>query len=333
LVLINKAVLATPGQHYGNPYDQPPRGSSVQLPHGWSQQHDQNTGRTYYINETTNVSQWEQPAAATRPGSLRTDQGRDQNALASNKPKLVNNGPWTITTRKSGAWTKSSLLTGGIFGVGLSHAVPTSKIIIKYDASHTRRKFKRNQDHKYAKERFGWGADEWFTIRHVADMDNNCVHAYITGMKDRWIYYKELDAMKFIKHLLDNPIYRCTGCGVTGQKHQKKCVEPNCGEWLPHPPTGLKECFPDCPCCSGGGCGSCNNLGIVPDRLKKTKKTTSVGRRFADYWHGVSRRRLVEAAYYSFIGFNMILACALLVGICFAYRIGTHEAKYEPIRW
>jgi len=45
------------------------------------------------------------------------------------------------------------------------------------------------------------------------------------------------------------------------------------------------------------------------------------------------RRRLVEAAYYSFIGFNMLLMCGLLVGISFAYHIGTHEANYEPIRW
>merc|ERR1712034_123658 len=36
------------------------------------------------------------------------------------------------------------------------------------------------------------------------------------------------------------------------------------------------------------------------------------------------RRRLVEAAYYSFIGFNMFLMCGLLVGISFAYHIGTH---------
>merc|ERR1711964_385687 len=45
------------------------------------------------------------------------------------------------------------------------------------------------------------------------------------------------------------------------------------------------------------------------------------------------RRRLVEAAYYSFIGFNMLLMCGLLVGISFAYHIGTREANYEPIRW
>merc|ERR1711964_647242 len=36
------------------------------------------------------------------------------------------------------------------------------------------------------------------------------------------------------------------------------------------------------------------------------------------------RRRLVEAAYYSFIGFNMLLMCCLLVGISFAYHVGTH---------
>merc|ERR1711964_726317 len=46
-----------------------------------------------------------------------------------------------------------------------------------------------------------------------------------------------------------------------------------------------------------------------------------------------SRRRLIEAAYYSFIGFNMLLMCGLLVGISFAYHIGTREANYEPIRW
>merc|ERR1711964_781583 len=46
-----------------------------------------------------------------------------------------------------------------------------------------------------------------------------------------------------------------------------------------------------------------------------------------------SRRRPFEAAYYSFIGFNMLLMCGLLVGISFAYHIGTREANYEPIRW
>merc|ERR1711964_442639 len=45
------------------------------------------------------------------------------------------------------------------------------------------------------------------------------------------------------------------------------------------------------------------------------------------------RRRLVEAAYYSFIGLNMLLMCCLLVGISFAYHVGTHETNYEPIRW
>merc|ERR1711964_322474 len=45
------------------------------------------------------------------------------------------------------------------------------------------------------------------------------------------------------------------------------------------------------------------------------------------------RRRLVEAAYYSFIGFNMLLMCCLLVGISFAYHVGTHEVNHEPIRW
>merc|ERR1711964_259449 len=45
------------------------------------------------------------------------------------------------------------------------------------------------------------------------------------------------------------------------------------------------------------------------------------------------RRRPVEAAYYSFIGFNMLLMCCLLVGISFAYHVGTHAANYGPIRW
>merc|ERR1711964_514814 len=45
------------------------------------------------------------------------------------------------------------------------------------------------------------------------------------------------------------------------------------------------------------------------------------------------RRRLVEAAYYSFIGFNMMLMCCILLGISFAYRIDAHEANRGPVRW
>merc|ERR1711964_944557 len=48
---------------------------------------------------------------------------------------------------------------------------------------------------------------------------------------------------------------------------------------------------------------------------------------------GIRRRRLVEAAYFAFIGFNMLLMCCLLVGISFAYHVGTREANYAPIRW
>merc|ERR1712096_245857 len=46
-----------------------------------------------------------------------------------------------------------------------------------------------------------------------------------------------------------------------------------------------------------------------------------------------TRRRLAELGYYSFIGFNMLLMCSLIVGISFAYHVGTHESNYEPIRW
>jgi len=45
-----------------------------------------------------------------------------------------------------------------------------------------------------------------------------------------------------------------------------------------------------------------------------------------------SRRRLVGVVYYSFIGFNMFLMCCLLVGISFAYHVGSQDANYEPIR-
>merc|ERR1711964_701801 len=45
------------------------------------------------------------------------------------------------------------------------------------------------------------------------------------------------------------------------------------------------------------------------------------------------RRRLVKVTYYSSIGFNMLLMCCLLVGISFAYHVGTHETNHDPIRW
>jgi len=63
--------------------------------------------------------------------------------------------------------------------------------------------------------------------------------------------------------------------------------------------------------------------GLVNEDADKFKKLCGI----------TGRRRLVEAAYYSFIGFNMLLMCCLLVGISFAYHVGTLEANYEPIRW
>merc|ERR1711964_443427 len=194
---------------------------------------------------------------------------------------------------------------------GLSHLVgsDTSVVQIRYDSAHetdwrsdtltTRR---RGYNHKYCKVRSWSKYNEWFTIDTVGLMDDECVHLYITGIKDRWIYYTVKDGMSFIKHLL-------------GHAKEAKL----------NAITGLKECFPDCTHCKATGyineadCPVCKTHGIVPN--------TEL------YGDGRRRRRLVEAAYYSFIGFNLILACALLVGICFAYRIGTHEAKYEHIRW
>merc|ERR1711964_879843 len=68
-------------------------------------------------------------------------------------------------------------------------------------------------------------------------------------------------------------------------------------------------------------------------QLARTPLTVDELEKYAIEAAKASRRRLVEAAYYSFIGFNMLLMCGLLVGISFAYHIGTHEANYEPIRW
>jgi len=70
-------------------------------------------------------------------------------------------------------------------------------------------------------------------------------------------------------------------------------------------------------------------------KFSDSRLTTIAADTKAD-WENVEysrRRRLVEVAYYSFIGFNMLLMCCLLVGISFAYHVGTHEVNHEPIRW
>merc|ERR1711964_556793 len=92
------------------------------------------------------------------------------------------------------------------------------------------------------------------------------------------------------------------------------------------------------------GCEGRKLLKFLVDHFDyKTSKKHS-DQRLADFaknypsadWNPVkkyTRRRLVELAYYSFIGFNMLLMCCLLVGISFAYHVGTHEVNHEPIRW
>jgi len=66
---------------------------------------------------------------------------------------------------------------------------------------------------------------------------------------------------------------------------------------------------------------------------EKIKKGKKVEPDWKCSCHPGRRRRLVEAAYYSFIGFNMMLMCCILLGISFAYRAGTHEANRGPVRW
>jgi len=73
-----------------------------------------------------------------------------------------------------------------------------------------------------------------------------------------------------------------------------------------------------------------NTTKFSDDRLEKIAADTKADWETVEYSR---RRRLVEVAYYSFIGFNMLLMCCLLVGISFAYHVGTHEVNHEPIRW
>merc|ERR1711964_446471 len=104
----------------------------------------------------------------------------------------ANNGPWTLTTKKSGLINK---VRGG------SLWKDTSTITVRYHPSKTETNWSEN-NHKYEKVN-GWWKNEWFTMTEMIehDKENNRINVQISGMQNRWIYYLENDGKEFIEHL------------------------------------------------------------------------------------------------------------------------------------
>jgi hypothetical protein len=146
--------------------------------------------------------------------------------------------------------------------------------------------------------------NEWFTVKSVEsriDAAKEFMTLKIRGMKNRYFYYNEEQGPEFILHLLRDP-----ETDVVGLFDLIK----------DHPDTFHESVY-----------GVPNNTNKKDDPYKGVATNNKCGT------FKSMKRRLIEAAYYSLIGFNMLLMCAVLVGISFAYRIGNHEANPQPIRW
>jgi len=330
----------------------------------------------------------------------------------------------------------------------------TIKVMYYPDRTKTSILVKKNL-HKYKKV---GGDAEWFTIKEVIEVDreNNRVNVKISGMKNRWIYYLEKDAAKFLEHIRNdaeypvekmnqleqnalirgpvseddekvfgfrvilqkqqswNPLKRIADAlflkniksGLGLEKHfdavsvrvyldeEHKVTHIRIPNYFKKKNLGItsvtaydqetqtvilhtttdKKKNKNVTRMTGHGCD--RRLLIKGDHVtaeegKKFLKflvdrqgsfkinndiTELVGNIEADWdttqfpqaetnamaaeeselsatVNNNTRRRLAQVGYYSFIGFNMLLMCCLVVGISFAYHVGTYEANYEPIRW
>merc|ERR1711964_806432 len=131
----------------------------------------------------------------------------------------------------------------------------------------------------------------------------------IRGMNNRYIYYNKNQGLEFIKHLLLDPVTKVTGL----QQMIKESA----------------DLFPDLKDCE-------NFSGIVNGHKDPYREL--VANNDGDNVSGTHRPMNGTNALKKdplkkrrLIGFNMLLMCAVLVGISFAYRIGNHEANPQPI--
>merc|ERR1711964_255832 len=240
---------------------------------------------------------------------------------------------------------------GKIFGEELMKH--TTQLRVHMDGKGSTRSIRKFE---ISKGGFSWGCG--FEIKQItdftdkkiklvlnrpADVRNSEARVNISGIfkpVDRWLYFADKsDSKRFLLFLMENydiftndkKIFSDTTAAALKIYFKRTEQASVVKEWidpqnkvyglvnLDNAPKFTTMCAPD----KKGGEGSQQDNGLVADKQTELKQQLLPDQ----------RRRLVEAAYYSFIGFNMLLMCCLLVGISFAYHVGTHAANYEPIRW
>jgi len=197
--------------------------------------------------------------------------------------------------------------------------IKKDKITIRYSRAHKTGLGMLN--HTLCKVNGGIRKNEWFTIKRAIHHDtrNKTIEFEIRGMNNRYIYYNESkQSMEFIKHLLLDPVTKVTGLQSmikeSSDVFKDLCKDLKDVENFSGIENGPKDPYRALVANKSGD----NNCGTY---------------RPMNGTNALAKRRLIEASYYSLIGFNMLLMCAVLVGISFAYRIGNHEANPQPIRW
>jgi len=172
-------------------------------------------------------------------------------------------------------------------------------------------------------------------------------------LEDRWLYLESSESMRFMLFLMEmyQPAYsgrkmHTMSCGECSADKFPEC----CGESYKFcPKCGASQRVPDfsTPLAAAIVTVFQDNQQAVKEYIGLPEEDTRSryvlkgirDQANADVFkamcglHSRRRRRLIGAAYYSLIGFNMLLMCGLLVGISFAYHVHTHEPNYETIRW
>jgi hypothetical protein len=242
---------------------------------------------------------------------------------------------FTLTTEKSG-------VKGQIAGAAALGMWKTSTIEVRW---HRMRFYTNLAGNNHTLEKVNsWKPNEWFSITNMLehDKENKRINFQIRGMKNRWIYYLEQDGLDFIDTV-----------GTFGL-HEDGLLPTR--DELMGVPKVRPTVKPTGPCHHASGdffnccfCPSCKRLrndpqDCVDDFHGNTKPKAKKQGVFSGLYSGfktklgaltsklLGKRRLIEATYYSFIGFNVFLMCCLLVGISFAYSIGTHQTNYEAIQ-
>merc|ERR1711964_699989 len=150
-----------------------------------------------------------------------------------------------------------------------------SIIEVRYDDNHTTWRL-ADYDHKYAKK--NTIRAEWFTIDTVIghNSKHKCIHVYIKGMNNRWIWYNEANGILFMKHLLTHSGRKD---GKDGRTTPVSGLERVCREINDDESNHLlcPECKTNCSACKGTGKtpGSEGVLDTLKEKFCGTNKCSA----------------------------------------------------------